>query len=169
MSIHREGVSGTNMSYWDSDYFRNRRRLDTTYDTVNSPFEKYLQDRQKIAVAVFGLDNSGITPPPPTHCDASIPLTWNEDRQRYLCKSCGEWLTKEQVYPPPKPKPQQSKIKAKQSNAQKTFIRQLPERKKKGGRLGNSDESSELSDNEYRWVSQMYGNIVEGSETEDIV
>ncbi len=70
------------------------------------------------------------------------------------------------MFDKPKPKPE-SKVKQKQTSQTKSFIKQLPDiKKKRGGFVGAEDQSSELSDTEYRWVAGMYGNIVDGSDTE---
>jgi hypothetical protein len=45
------------------------------------------------------------------------------------------------------------------------LIEQIPERKKKGGKLGNEDFSSELSDAEYDYIAGIYGNVTDFSES----
>jgi hypothetical protein len=95
-------------------------------------------------------------------------LVWKTNKKTgvegYFCRECGNWFTKEQIFPP---KPAAGKLKQKGAVQSKPFITTLPERKKKGDKLGNEDRTSELSDSELKWVTGFWGgNITDSTDSE---
>ena len=147
------------MSYWDTDVYKKRR--DTPYD-LSSPYEKYLQDREKVNIACFDIDAKTYQPPRVCPDCPHIPLIPAVDKKTgkdsLFCKECGMFYPLEV-----RPKPIDSqKIKQRATKQSKTFVKQLPHQpKKKGGSIGAEDTTSELSDSEIEWVSRMYGNVTD--------
>jgi hypothetical protein len=150
------------MSYRESDRYYN------TYDQ-QSDFQRYLRDRQRVNMAMFGIDNSGIEIPKVRPDHLHIPLKLMADKKTgkdaLFCRECGVFWPLDFDKSKPKPKPKESKVKQKETKQSKTFIKPVgPAYKKKGGFIGANDTTSELSDEEVDYVSRIYGNVTDFSE-----